>query len=260
VALVTGGGTGLGLAIGQHLGREGYDLVIASRSRDHLEHGAVILRKTGARVLPVPTDVRSSEQVDALIDTTRREYGRLDVLVNNAAGNFIVPSERLTPNGWRAVVGIVLDGTFYCSRAAFPLLRASPAPAIVNIVAAYAWTAGPGTAHSAAAKAGVLALTRTLAVEWARHGIRVNAVAPGPVHTEGTDKQLWLSKGLVQRIKREIPMGRFGTADEIADAVSFLAGPHSSYVTGQVLPVDGGQWLGSGLMDLLSELPSDQPT
>jgi NAD(P)-dependent dehydrogenase (short-subunit alcohol dehydrogenase family) len=260
VALVTGGGTGLGLAIAQHFGREGYDLVIASRSKVHLEHGVRMILKTGARVLSVPTDVRSSEQVDSLIERIRREYGRLDVLVNNAAGNFIVPSERLTPNGWRAVVGIVLDGTFYCSRAAFPLLRASPTPAIVNIVAAYAWTAGPGTAHSAAAKAGVLALTRTLAVEWARYGIRVNAVAPGPIHTEGTDKQLWLSKELVERIEREIPMRRFGTADEIADAVSFLAGPRSSYVTGQVLPVDGGQWLGNGLMDLLSELPGDQPT
>jgi NAD(P)-dependent dehydrogenase (short-subunit alcohol dehydrogenase family) len=259
VALITGGGTGLGRAIAVHLGREGYDLAIASRSEEHLESGAEKIRATGARVTTVPTDVRNYDQVEALIAAVRRDFGRLDVLVNNAAGNFIAPSERITPNGWRAVVGIVLDGTFYCSKAAFPLLREAPSPAIVNIVAAYAWMAGPGTAHSAAAKAGVLALTRTLAVEWAPHRIRVNAVAPGPVRTEGTDRQLWLSEDLIHRIEREIPMRRFGTPNEIADAVSFLAGPHASYITGQVIAVDGGQWLGNGIMDLLSALPSDRP-
>lgn len=260
VALVTGGGTGLGLTIGEHLARAGYDLAIASRSEDHLKSGAERLRGAGARVVAVPTDVRNYDQVEALVATIRREFGRLDVLVNNAAGNFIARSEQISPNGWRAVVGIVLDGTFFCSKAAFPLLREAPAPAIVNIVAAYAWMAGPGTAHSAAAKAGVLALTRTLAVEWAPHRIRVNAVAPGPVRTAGTDRQLWLSEELVHRIEREIPMRRFGTPDEIADAVTFLAGPPSSYITGQVLAVDGGQWLGNGMMDLLSELPGERST
>lgn len=255
MVLVTGGGTGLGLAIGRVFGRSGHDLVIASRSEDHLETGARDLRRTGARVLPVPTDVRVPEQVEALLARVRSEFGRLDVLVNNAAGNFIAPAERITPNGWRAVVGIVLDGTFFCSRAAFPLLRAAPSPSVVNIVASYAWMAGPGTAHSAAAKAGVLALTRTLAVEWAPYRIRVNAVAPGPVRTEGTDRQLWVSPKLIDRVERGIPLRRFGTPEEVAEAVAFLAGSRAGYITGQVLPVDGGQWLGNGIMDLLGELP-----
>lgn len=255
VALVTGGGTGLGLAIGRKLASGGYDLVIASRLESHLKSGAEELERAGAYVLQQTTDVRRPDQVQALFDRVGAEFGRLDVLVNNAAGNFIAPAESISPNGWRAVVGIVLDGTFFCCRAAFPLLRESESASIVNIVAAYAWMAGPGTAHSAAAKAGVVSLTRTLAVEWARAGIRVNAVSPGPVHTEGTDRQLWHSSELVERIRKEIPAGRFGEPEEIASAVVFLVGPQARYITGEVLTVDGGQWLGKGVMDLLSARP-----
>src|SRR3990172_8185074 len=192
VAIITGGGTGLGRAMALEFARLGARLVLASRSAEHLEPTAAELRQKGAEVLTVPTDVRDPAQVDRMVQQTKERFGQMDILVNNAAGNFVCKAEDLSPNGWRAVVDIVLNGTFYCSRAAGrEMIASGRGGKILSVLAPYAWTGGPGTVHSAAAKAGVLALTRTLAVEWAPYKIRVNAIAPGPVATEGASSRLW---------------------------------------------------------------------
>lgn len=247
VAIVTGGGTGIGRAIAHEYARLGAKLVLASRSSEHLDPTAADLRKTGAEVLTVPTDVRVPEQVDHLVDETIRRFGSVDILVNNAAGNFICPAEKLSPNGWNAVVNIVLNGTFYCSRAAgLQMISSARGGNILNIVATYAWTGGPGTIHSASAKAGVVCMTRTLAVEWARHKIRVNAIAPGPVETEGAGSKLWAAPEVRRAMLRGIPRGRIGTPEEIAHASAYLVSDFADFITGEVLVMDGGQWLNQG--------------
>ena len=247
VALVTGGGTGLGLAIARRLGSLGARVVIASRSREHLDAGRTALEGDGIHAETIVVDVRQPDQVDAMIDGTVARFGRLDILVNNAAGNFISRAEDLSPNGWNAVIGIVLNGSFYCSRAAGRhMIARGGGGAIVSILANYAWTGSAGTIHSASAKAGVLAMTQTLAVEWAPHGIRVNAVAPGPIESPGAAKQLWSSPESIDAITQGVSAKRWGRPEEIADAVAFLASPQSGYITGDVLTVDGGQWLNRG--------------
>ena len=251
-ALVTGGGTGIGLAIATALGRLGARVVIASRSAEHLDAGAATLREAGCQVRTAEADVRDPAQVDAMVATALDAFGRIDILVNNAAGNFICRAEELSPNGWNAVIGIVLNGSFYCSRAVGRhMIARGGGGSIVSILANYAWTGSAGTIHSASAKAGVLAMSRTMAVEWAPHGIRVNAVAPGPIESPGAARQLWSTPEAVGQITRGVPLGRWGRAEEIADAVSFLASPHAAYITGEVLTVDGGQWLGRGTFNFL---------
>lgn len=248
-ALVTGGGTGLGFAMADMFARHGAEVVVASRRAEHVEPAAEKLRKHGGRALAMTVDVRDAAAVEELMARVVDDLGHLDVLVNNAAGNFLVRAEDLSPNGWNAVRSIVLDGTFHCSRAAFPHMHRQGGGAILNVVATYAETAGPYVAHSAAAKAGVTSLTRTLAVEWARHRIRVNAISPGPVPTEGAGGQLWDSAEAREAIEEAVPMGRFGTPEEVATLATFLVSDAASYCTGGVYPVDGGLGLGRSLFD-----------
>jgi NAD(P)-dependent dehydrogenase (short-subunit alcohol dehydrogenase family) len=196
--------------------------------------------------------VRKPEQVDEMVERTVKHFGRFDILVNNAAGNFICRAEELSPNGWNAVIGTVLNGTFYCSRAAGRyMIGCKRGGSIVSILANYVWTGSPGTIHSAAAKAGVMSMTRTLSVEWAPHGIRVNAVAPGPIESPGAAKQLWSTPEAVKRITDAVPMGRWGTPEEVADAVTFLVAPQSGFITGEILTIDGGARFGSGTFGFL---------
>jgi NAD(P)-dependent dehydrogenase (short-subunit alcohol dehydrogenase family) len=247
VAVITGGGTGIGLAIAKRLGSLGARIAIASRDAKNLEAGCAALRAAGVDALAIQLDVRKPEQVDEMVERTVKHFGSIDILVNNAAGNFICRAEELSPNGWNAVIGIVLNGTFYCSRAVGRYMIARKrGGSIVSILANYVWTGSPGTIHSAAAKAGVMSMTQTLAVEWAPHGIRVNAVAPGPIESPGAAKQLWNTPEAVDRITNMVPMRRWGTPEEVADAVAFLAAPQSGYITGEVLTIDGGARLGGG--------------
>ena len=241
VAIVTGGATGIGFAIARELTRLGARVVIASRKEENLKSAAGEL---GANAAYHVVDVRDPEAVEAMAEKVAADFGRIDILVNNAAGNFIVPSDQLSPNGWNTVINIVLNGTFYCTSAVGKrMIATNSGGAILNIIANYAWTGAPGVVHSASAKAGVLAMTRTLAVEWARHRIRVNAMAPGPVDTPGAAERLFPDPAIIEGIRKTIPLRRFATLEEVANAAAYLLSDYASYVTGEALVIDGGQWL-----------------
>lgn len=245
VALITGGGTGLGLAMGLEFARLGAAVAVASRSAAHRARGVAAIEAAGGRAAGVALDVRDADQVAAAFDAAEAALGPVDVLLNNAAGNFPVPAERLSPNGWRAVTGIVLDGTFLCSREfhARALARGAPG-AILNILATYVDGGAPGHAHSAAAKSGVRSLTETLAVEWAPDGIRVNGLAPGlfPHDDHSPDMRRNRPDGY-EAERTRIPAQRTGRLRELGWAATWLCSPYAAYVTGHMLVVDGGDRL-----------------
>lgn len=249
-ALVTGGGTGLGLAAALAFADAGRDVAVLSRSSEHVDRAAAAIRERGRRAAAIPADVRDPAAVEAAVARIEEELGPIGVLVNNAAGNFLVASENLSPNGFRAVVEIVLHGTWFCTSSVGRRMLARGSGAIVNVVATYAETGMPGVVHSAAAKAGVLSITRTLAAEWGGRGVRVNAIAPGIMVTEGASRNLKFADTAAQeRLAASLPAGRLAAVEEIAAAILYLCSPAAAYVTGACLTIDGGMSLPKGFLD-----------
>jgi NAD(P)-dependent dehydrogenase (short-subunit alcohol dehydrogenase family) len=240
--IVTGAGTGLGKAIASEFARLGANIVVLSRKPEHLEAANTDIGAIG-EVLTVACDIRDPEQIAAAIDAAEARFGLPRVLVNNAAANFPVPAEDMSPNAWRTVVDITLNGTFFVSREfARRHLAAGSAASIINVGASYAWTGGPGFAHSAAAKAGVKNMVETLAVEWGPYGIQVNGLVPGLFpHEDMTDD---IKGNLARTDDKDIcqPALRVGRPRELGWAATFLASPYGQFISGHTMVVDGANW------------------
>ncbi|MCP3978203.1 MAG: SDR family oxidoreductase [bacterium] len=259
VAWITGGGTGLGRAMALRFASLGGKIALCGRRQEPLDETAQTIRDAGGEAAVATCDVRDPDAVQAVLESLVEQLGPIDILVNNAAGNFLCPSEELSPNGFDAVVRIVLHGTFHCTRAAGRHWIETKRPgSVLNIAATY-WNTGSGfVLASACAKAGVVALTRSLAVEWARHGIRLNAIAPGPIPTEGAFSRLMPSDAMLESRRRKIPAQRFGTPEELADLAAFVVSDAGSWMRGEVVTFDGGEWLrGAGEFNDLLELPPE---
>jgi NAD(P)-dependent dehydrogenase (short-subunit alcohol dehydrogenase family) len=245
VALVTGGATGLGFAIAQEFARLGAKVVLAGRKQENLDKAIAELHAAGAIAIAVQTDVRQYDQVMNAVKQATTQFGSLDILVNSAAGNFHCPTEEMSPNGWRTVVDIDLNGTFLCCKAAFEPLRASRFDGrIISIITTNSIMGWPGQSHAGAAKAGILSLSRSLAIEWAKHKILVNTISPGPIAgTEGVKKLYEQRPGQAELQVKRVALGRLGETRDIANAAVYLVSPAGNYITGADFVVDGGRWL-----------------
>jgi NAD(P)-dependent dehydrogenase (short-subunit alcohol dehydrogenase family) len=257
--IVTGGGTGLGKAMGTYFLKLGANLVITSRKLDVLEKTAAEMETaTSGKVLAIACDVRNYDHVENMLQQSIATFGRVDALLNNAAGNFISPTERLSANAFSAVIDIVLKGSANCSLALGKYWIAEKIPGtILNIITTYAFTGSAYVVPSACAKGGVLAMTRSLAVEWGRHGIRTNAIAPGPFPTKGAWERL-LPGDMAQKFdfKNRVPLKRVGEHQELANLAAFLVSDFSGYINGEVITIDGGEWLqGAGQFSGLEMVP-----
>ncbi len=262
VIVVTGGGSGLGKSMSTYFLELGAKVVITSRDIEKLTATAKELEeKTGGNCLPIACDVRHYEQVEAMLDQTITTFGQVDVLLNNAAGNFISPTERLSSNAFDTIIDIVLKGTKNCTLAfgKYWIANNQKNKTVLNITTTYAWTGSGYVVPSATAKAGVLAMTRSLAVEWAKYGIRFNAIAPGPFPTKGAWDRL-LPGDLKDKfdLTKKIPLRRVGEHQELANLAAYLVSDFSSFMNGEVVTIDGGEWLqGAGEFNMLEQIPSE---
>ncbi len=260
--VVTGGGSGLGKAMTKYFMELGAKVAITSRNLEKLQNTAKELEnKTGGKCFAVQCDVRNYDEVEKMRDTVDKEFGSVDILLNNAAGNFISPTERLSANAFDTIIDIVLKGSKNCTLAfgKYWIDKKEKEKTVLNIVTTYAWTGSAYVVPSATAKAGVLAMTRSLAVEWAKYGIRFNAIAPGPFPTKGAWDRL-LPGDLKEKfdLAKKVPLKRVGEHQELANLAAYLVSDYSAYVNGEVITIDGGEWLkGAGQFNLLEAIPEE---